>query len=444
MMSDETQVKNTRERIAFHAFWICAALLIFIGGMVAAQHQLFPARVLAEAEKGYQQLLGTKKHKSGAEFRKWTADTSRPAVRNTPQSCDGLNLVTHITTGEALSVEVMDNDGRKLHEWVIDWFKIWPDATHVPAHLVPQSPPGTQVHGVVLLENGNLIFNFEYLGLVCLDFNGNVVWRLPYQTHHSITRADDGNLWVCGQKARHKGVVEGSGIQLPFYEDTLLEVTPGGKITHEWSVVDLLQKNGKEGLLYVGSNRNRYPHVKGDILHLNDVEPFSSIHMKEGFFQKGDILVSLRNISTIFVFNRDTEKIKFIDTGTCVRQHDPDFVDGDTISVFDNHSIGPDEVPKAQSRIAIISARDHAIKTFYQGTSDNRFYTAVMGKHQWLPNGNLLITQTCYGRAFEIDPKGKTVWEYNNFVEKGFTNIVEEVSRLPTSYASLFQVSKSN
>ena len=129
---------------------------------------------------------------------------------------------------------------------------------------------------------------------------------------------------------------------MPFREDTLLEVTPEGKIVHEWSIVDLLRKNGREGLLYLGSNQPMNPVARGDIFHLNDVEPFPS-RLKEGFFKKGDVLVSLRNISTIFVFNRENGKIKFIHTGSFVWQHDPDFVDGDTISVFDNHPIGPGE-----------------------------------------------------------------------------------------------------
>ena len=63
--------------------------------------------------------------------------------------------------------------------------------------------------------------------------------------------------------------------------------------------------------------------------------------LKEGIFKKGDVLVSLRNINTIFVFNRENDKIKFIPTGSFVRQHDPDFVDGETISVFDNHPVRP-------------------------------------------------------------------------------------------------------
>ena len=45
--------------------------------------------------------------------------------------------------------------------------------------------------------------------------------------------------------------------------------------------------------------------------NLNDVEPFPPT-MEEGFFRQGDILVSLRNINTVFVFNRHSRKIKLI------------------------------------------------------------------------------------------------------------------------------------
>ena len=194
------------------------------------------------------------------------------------------------------------------------------------------------IHGAVLLENGNLVFNFEYLGLVCLDFQGNVVWRLPYMTHHSVTRADDGNLWVCGQIYRTTPKERIPNLELPFREDMLLEVTPEGKIEHEWSVIDLLWKNDKQGLLYLRNNNRRIPRNRGEAFHLNDVEPFPA-RLEGGLFQKGDVLVSLRNVSTVFVFNRNDEKIKFIRTGPFVRQHDPDFLDGNRISVFDNHPV---------------------------------------------------------------------------------------------------------
>jgi len=57
-----------------------------------------------------------------------------------------------------------------------------------------------------------------------------------------------------------------------------------------------------------------------------------------------------------------------------------------------------------------------------------------MGKHEWLPNGNLLITEARKGRAFEIDPQGNIVWEFVNIVDNGYVGIVQEVHRLPATY----------
>ena len=47
-------------------------------------------------------------------------------------------------------------------------------------------------------------------------------------------------------------------------------------------------------------------------------------------------MISLRNVSTVLVFDPDDLKIRYSITGRFVRQHDPDFVDNNTISVFDN------------------------------------------------------------------------------------------------------------
>ena len=51
---------------------------------------------------------------------------------------------------------------------------------------------------------------------------------------------------------------------------------------------------------------------------------------------------------------------------------------------------------------------------------------------QWLPNGNLLITESMRGRAFEIDQHGEIVWDYFNIIEEELTGIVEEVQRVPS------------
>jgi hypothetical protein len=431
-------MKLATERFAFRFFWASTLLLVFCAGVVVGRYRVFPFQVFSLSKKGYDKLAILNWRKC-SDYQFMKAKNARPeVVYTTPQACEGLNLVTRMTPEGAIVANVMDMDGKNLHQWSLDWFKIWPDAKHLPKNLVPQDEPGTMIHGAVLLENGNLVFNFDYLGLVCLDFQGNVVWRLPYMTHHSVTRADDGNLWVCGQIYRKTPKEQIPNLQLPFREDMLLEVTPEGKIKHEWSIVDLLLKNGKEGLLYMRGKNVRKPILTAGAFHLNDVEPFPA-RLKEGFFKKGDVLVSLRNVNTVFVFNRNDDKIKYLRTGSFVWQHDPDFVDGETISVFDNHP-----VDRSESRILLISAPSQKVTVFYEGTAEHPFYSDVMGKQQWLPNGNLLITESRHGRAFEIDRKGKIVWEYNNYVDKERVGLVTQATRLPPSYALLFGNSRLN
>lgn len=176
---------------------------------------------------------------------------------------------------------------------------------------------------------------------------------------------------------------------------------------------------------------NITPAVPEDLLHLNDVEPFPK-SMKEGFFTKEDVLVSLCNVNTVFVFNRKTMRIKYITTGMFVAQHDPDFIDGDTFSVFDNNKNA------GFSRIVLVSGKENSMKVYYEGSEDAPFFSSFMGKHQWLPNGDLLVTESLEGRAFEINREKKIVWEYTNLVGDGKIGLVEQVQRYPMRYGAFY------
>jgi len=41
---------------------------------------------------------------------------------------------------------------------------------------------------------------------------------------------------------------------------------------------------------------------------------------------------------------------------------------------------------------------------YYESNKKKPFFSSMQGKHQWLPNGNMLITETAKGRVFEINP----------------------------------------
>jgi hypothetical protein len=435
-------MKLSTDRLAYRFFLLSIALFVFGYGVFVGRNKIFPYKIIDSAARGLEELRTNAVcgDKLPQGYRK-AKEPRRPAIFHGETACEGVNLVVECTADRRLLAKIMDLDGKTLHRWDLNWFELWPDATHVPARLMPKSQPGTFVHGCVLLENGDLVFSFDHLGLMRIDRAGKIVWRIPYQTHHSVHLHDDGNLWVCGEKEHTEWSSRFPNRVPPYEEFTLLEVTQDGEIKNEWSVAEILRKNGLTGLLYLCSIKSRPFNVRGDVLHLNDVEPFPN-DMKEGFFKKGDVLVSLRNVNTIFAFNRDTEKVKFVCTGRFVRQHDPDFIDGDTFSVFDNNALAPED-DASRSRILLVSAPDQKVSVVFEGNPKAPFYTRVAGRNQWLPNGNILITETKWGRAFEINREGEIVWEYVNYVDDQTIGWVGEVQRFPPEYVRLYDGSES-
>ena len=372
-----------------------------------------------------------------------TGAKSGGLVKETGSAAPGLTLITAVNGKGELEAAIVELDGSAVQTWPIDWFTLWPDATHVPDIFIPKTEPGTHIHGAVVMDNGDLVFNFEYQGLMRLDVCGDTVWRLPYQTHHSIDRDEEtGNLWVSGRIFHDEPSPEFPNHVPPFAEPTVLEVSPDGEILSEVSVIELLEKNDLDGLLYMDDfddiQRGR-AKTTGDTLHLNDIEVFPS-DMRPGRFKPGDLMLSLRNIHTVLVFDPKSEKITFRQTGGFVGQHDPDFIDGDRISVFDNAVATGEDAPH-ESRIVVLVGNQAEAKpeVYYQGSAGEPFYTEVMGKHQWLDNGNLLLTESTKGRAFELDPKGEIVWEHVNLVDdEGWVGLVDEAQRLPLRFDRAF------
>ena len=425
-----------RKRAPVIIFVLSLVFWSFAYGVAVQKFEFFPYKIIRYAEKGAKEtrsiLTGELPRYNRRTNRTETVIAHRPSAFS-----EGLTLVSGLTKEGDIEVKVITRDGEALHRWRIDWFDgFWPDPHHIPKKSMPRKRPATFIHGIALLKNGDLVFNLEQLGMARMELCGNVVWRLPYQTHHALHVDETGNIWVAGQKLIRERSRNLPGYRPPFWEYTVLKVTPGGETLREISVPGLLIKNGLQGLLYMSATKDRSTEVSGDTLHLNDVEIFPS-HLQPGVFERGDVMISLRNIHAIMVFNPDTLNIKYLSIGKVVRQHDPDFVDGERISIFDNNLVASDS-QASHSRIVVMSARNDQVQVIYSGSVERPFYTDIMGKHQWLPNGNILITESTEGRAFEIDPEGKLVWEYFNLVDKGRLAWVDEAQRLPAFFSRSF------
>lgn len=430
-------MKRWFSEIPLILFILSTVTAAWVYGIFSYRNNLFPFPQVRSAVVQAGQGLDLIKHKTGIElpwyYMKRDDLTERAVFHDAAAMAPGLTLVTGIGANDRILAQVIDAHGREVYRWDISWFKLWPNPPHLEKKVIPKSEPGGHLHGVVLADNGDLVFNFEWLAMFRIDPCGKVKWRLPRRVNHSLTwDPASRTFWAVSMKHYDKTPPPYPNHGTPFLDFRLLEISPGGKVLRDIGVNDLLMSNGLHGLLYMSSISNWSTKVSNDTLHVNDVEPFPA-DMKPGMFKRGDILVSLRNINAILVFDLATRKIKYLTIGKVLRQHDPDFVDGNTISVFDNNNLRPMGTD-LHSRIVQIDARDNSVRVVFQGTRKFPFFSDIMGKEQYLKNGNILITEAVKGRAIEITGDGRPVWEFHNIVKPGLVALIDEAQRLPARF----------
>ena len=435
------------DRIAKALFVLGLAALVVLAGVVVGWYRLPPAPQIDASVDALQDWRTNWRSYLGLEPVKFLRKARYPGegvvVFEPERAQPGVTLMTGLW-GSLPGLSLRALDGKELHRWPVRFSEIWPDAPHLPSDEVPFNDIDTHVHGALLFPNGDVVFNFEYRGLVRLDRCGNVVWRLPRRTHHSVTIDEHGDLWVPSVKAEHEAPSDRfPRLRPPFSEDSILQVSAtDGKVLREISLLDVLYGSSYEGALF--PNAERYVHLTAaDPLHLNHVEPLpSAIAAAFPLFEAGDLLVSMREINLLLVIDPKTEKVKWAKTGPWVRQHEPHFLPNGRIAVFDNRQIEnpPDRAatgkPPFASRLLTVDPSSGRVTVVYEGTLEHPFYTDIMGKQQHLPNGNILVTESTAGRAFEITPEGRTVWSFVNRFDADRVALVEQATRYPESYAA--------
>lgn len=355
----------------------------------------------------------------------------------------GLTLIVRIDADLVHKAEVIRPDGSVVHAWQLNIFEIWPEAGELPAHRRPRRLPGGLVHGAVLQPNGDLVFNFAPLSTLRVNACNEIVWKRANLGHHSVHMASDGNIWVGGEVFHPTGTPTGhQNHRSPLREWTAQELSPGGEILAEISMLDLLWRNDLYGLLFATTQEDFLPEGTGDTLHLNDVDVFPE-YMMPGIFRPGDIMVSLRNINSVIVFDRETLAIKHRATGMFLRQHDADFTSGNSYTVYDNRNLGASTGPEVpRSRILEVTASPDggvaAYREIYRGPDASDFFSNTKGRHQALSSGGGLIVVADDGRAIEVDAGGALVWEYRNVVDQGYRGWMTEAERLPAEMDEAF------
>jgi hypothetical protein len=314
-------------------------------------------------------------------------------------------------------------DGEILHRWRFDMTDIWPSSPHTDRDAGKWFGPGnTHIHGSILLPDGSIVFNLDNFGMLKIDSESRTVWKLDMRTHHSIYVDQNGDYWVCCLRWHEERSDEFVGLEPPYIEDFILVLSPEGEPKKEISIMKSMYRSGYYGLLF--AERQNY-----DLIHMNDVELLEG-DRADRFeqFDRGDIMVSLRNINTLFVLDGESYDIKWAFTYPLIWQHDPDFTEDGYITVFDNQIERPSpDAPVGGSRILRIDPETSDYEIIYGGSDEQYFYTEIGGKHQHLPNGNILISEMWGDRVFEITPGGEVVWSWLAPRWDRFRQIAEKV-----------------
>ena len=349
-------------------------------------------------------------------------------IYNPDRMASGVTFITGLF-GKRLGARLYAADGKLLHEWPIDFFKIAPERMSYPFDAL--------IHGDHLYESGDFVANLDYRSMVRISACGEIIWRNNIPSHHSIAVDDEGFLWtpIYVRKYNDRRVAEKS-----FMFDRVAKFDPTtGAILAEVNLVAALLKADLLGLALA----NRI--ITRDMMHLNDVEVLSA-DMEAAFpkFSAGDLLLSSRHFNQIWVLDGKDYSLKWWFMGPMVSQHDPDFQPDGTITLFDNRpgaSVSADldfkGGGKGGSRILSIDPETGRYQTLYATDTRNIFYTPYRGKHQVLGNGNILITETDSGRIFEVTPKGEVVWAFVNGWDDSQVGWLMKATRYPESFTAI-------
>lgn len=389
-----------RDRLLAAASVLGLVFLAFVGGMAASYLNLAPYRKLVGAWNSAKDLLGEPDRLMPAVH-----DFTGVRVHDRAAMAPGTTFITSYFP-EAdwnAAARLIDAEGTILHTWRIDAEAVFGRNLNNP-----------YIHGAHLFPDGEILVSYEFVGLARVSPCGEPRWTLTDPvTHHSVADAGDGTFWVSGNRVldssegRSEAVMNTLGF--PLYEDLLVHVGADGNVLQTISTIDLLERNGLNDAVV----RSGFP-LKGDIHHLNDVEPLPpQLAAEYPSFAAGDLAVSLRDLHMVMVVDPATLLVKWHTTTDTLSQHDVDYLGDGWIGVFDNRYDGTERgTVLGGSRIAAVRPHTGERKILFPTAASPPFYTKWSGKWQRLANGNLLLTEARAGRALEVDAEGRPVWEW--------------------------------
>lgn len=312
----------------------------------------------------------------------------------------GYNLYTDNVNTALL----MDMNGKVLHRWYLGKHR--------------------HCEYALLLPMGELISECMGQGLVKVDWNSKRIWKMRMFVHHDVEPLPDGTFFTVAREF-HRNY---QSRMVVF--DSILRVSATGEAREKWSTFDHLDELHQwHKPMALDTPPEEATERKFDYYHLNTIKrlPDNPKAKTDRRFQQGNLLICLRNANLIAILDKDTMKVVWgWGTETLDWPHMPTMLSNGNILIFDNG------FHRKFSRVVEMDPVTGKIVWTYVRKPKEEFFVALQGSAQRLPNHNTLICDSSHGRAFEVDPNGKIVWDFwNPEMNAGSRKTFYRFSRVP-------------
>ena len=154
---------------------------------------------------------------------------------------------------------------------------------------------------------------------------------------------------------------------------------------------------------------------------MNEVQP---VETDSKYWKKGDVFVSLRHPSLVFLYRPSTNKIIWSQQGPWMKQHDVVILNDHQIAIFGNNVIDAKykDVKKRLidgNNIQYIYdfSTNKTTTAFTEFFKKSKIGTFTEGRSQILKDGNILVEESNHGRLLFGNEKNE-IWTFVDRVDK--------------------------
>ncbi|MDA9799335.1 arylsulfotransferase family protein [Luminiphilus sp.] len=256
----------------------------------------------------------------------------------------------------------------------------------------------------LLLNNGDVLITSGEGPLMQMDVCGELLWSVDRHFHHSIERSKTGELYI---------PIISADLALPFplRNDGIAKLSAEGKILKEWSIYEILSRQGYKSML------NGFGRAEFDRIHLNDIEP---IEQDDQFVKKDDLMISVRNLSTVFLYRPSTDQIVWLKTGPWLHQHDVDYLGNGFYSIYGNDMIRGESADYSYRGYNTIWRYDQSTDQVSEFLSlkETGINSLTEGRHRVLESGDIIVEETNAGLIHRVNQEGR-LWSYSHGLGNG-------------------------